>query len=300
MKIGIDIGGTKLAAIALDNMGNQLAVKNIPTPKGYKNALNEIIRVTEQLEKEVQLPVKGIGISLAGIVNNNGSIKYAANLPWLIEKPLISDLKKYKHNCPIAIANDANCFTMSEAFDGAAANTKVVFGLTLGTGVGGGIVINGHIYRGINNLSGEWGHIPFPNWNSTKVPRVKCSCGRYGCIETLLSGRALERIYQSLSGNLINVPQIVKNASRNDKNAKSAMHIYHQRLAEALSLVVTLIDPDVIVVGGGLSEINSIYQIVPKKIAEIISIKNLHTRMVRAKHGPSSGMRGATLLIQHP
>jgi len=143
MKIGIDIGGTKLAAIALDNMGNQLAVKNIPTPKGYKNALNEIIRVTEQLEKEVQLPVKGIGISLAGIVNNNGSVKYAANLPWLIEKPLISDLKKYKHNCPIAIANDANCFTMSEAFDGAAANTKVVFGLTLGTGVGGGIVING-------------------------------------------------------------------------------------------------------------------------------------------------------------
>ena len=298
MMIGIDIGGTKIAAISLSSEGNNLKTISTFVPKNYDQFLRELITIVEQLRKKTGIKEKGIGISLAGNINPNGSIKRAINLPWLTCKPLKSDIKKLLHQEHIYIANDANCFTASEAYDGAAAGSNVVFGVILGTGVGGGLSINNRLITGIYSLSGEWGHIPFPQWKNTILPKIKCTCGEYGCIETFLSGRGLQKIYESLSGNLIDVPQIIEEYSSGEIIAKSALDTYHQRLAEALAMVVKLFDPDIIVLGGGLSQINSIYNNVPKKIQVLLAIDNLNTQIVKAKHGPASGVRGAARLIQ--
>ena len=294
IRIGFDIGGSKLAAIALDAGGRELARVRQDVPQGYAATLEAVGAVVAGFER-AHGPAAAVGIAMPGMIGADGALIRVVNLPWLEGRPLRTDLAQALGK-PVAIANDANCFALSEAIDGAAAGASVVFGAILGTGVGGGIVIEGKPIAGANAIAGEWGHNPLPATEAADGPPVVCGCGRSGCIETWLNGAALARDYRNVAGREIGGPEIARLAEQGDGDARMALARYQRRLATALAGIVNILDPDVIVLGGGLSSITSLYAEVPKLWAPMVVAPDPKTRLVPARFGPESGLRGAAWL----
>ena len=278
-RLGIDLGGTKTEIVALAADGQELLRERVPTPRGdYAATIATIAGLVTTAEAklgagEAALPTVGVGIPgaesrVTGLIKN-------ANSTWLIGRPLRADLSAALGR-PVRLANDANCFALSEATDGAAAGAEVVFGVILGTGVGGGIVVRGQVLVGPNAIAGEWGHNPMPG---EETVRSRCYCGRQGCIETFLSG-----------------PALAAAGGAPDNIGEAAMQRYERRLARALAQVINILDPDVIVLGGGLSNLDRLYDRVPRLWGEWVFSDHVATRLVKNKHGDSSGVRGAAWL----
>jgi len=294
LRIGIDIGGTKIAAVILDKAGGEKARCRIDMPHDYDATIEELVNAVSQLERQAGHATH-IGIGMPGIVNGGGEPLLVANLPWLHGTPFLRDLEQ-AFDRSVKISNDANCFTLSEALDGAAAGATVVFGVILGTGVGSGIVVDGRIVTGANGAAGEWGHIPLPWREPFDGAEIICGCGKIGCIETWLNGAALSRDYLASAHKFAAGKEIARLANDGDEAAREAISRYESRLARAFSAVINFLDPDVIVLGGGLSSISSFYKNVPRLWSEHTSSGAKSTRLVSAAHGPDSGVRGAAWL----
>jgi fructokinase len=294
MRIGIDIGGSKIAAVILDETGNEQARCRSDTPHDYGSTVEKISETVGRLEGQAQRAER-IGISMPGVINGAGEPILVSNLSWLQGKPFRPDLERVLDR-PVSIGNDANCFALSEATDGAAAGAKVVFGVILGTGVGGGIVVDGKVVGGANATAGEWGHNPLPWRESEDGAEISCGCGQTGCIETWLNGAALSRDYLSLAGRTATPEEISRLAGQDDAPARHAIFRYETRLARALAAASNFIDPDVIVLGGGLSAMSCLYTNVPNLWSSYTSSNAVLTRLVEAEHGPDSGVRGAAWL----
>ncbi|MBD3609997.1 MAG: ROK family protein [Gammaproteobacteria bacterium] len=294
MRIGIDLGGTKIEIIALDAQGQILHRQRTATPAGDYRAtvqtIYELVSTTEQL-----LGKQGsVGIGIPGALSPASGVVKNANSTCLIGQPLDKDLQQALSR-PVRISNDANCFAVSEAIDGAAAHANVVFGVILGTGVGGGIVINGQPLTGPNAIAGEWGHNPLP-WPDTSEQQSDCYCGRFGCIETWLSGPGLSAAHHARFGKSLSAKEIVTLSEQGDAAATKSLERYEDRLARSLASVINILDPNVIVLGGGLSNISRLYQNVPKLWSKYIFSDRVDTRLVENLHGDSSGVRGAAWL----
>jgi fructokinase len=294
IRIGIDLGGTKIEGIALDDEGRELARKRVATPQSYEGSVEAIVTLVRDLEAQVeQTGTVGVGIPGA-IVPGTGVVKNA-NSTWLIGKPLQRALID-RLGRPVRIMNDANCFAISEATDGAGAGARVVFGVILGTGVGGGIVIRGRIHDGPNLIAGEWGHNPLPWMQADESPGPPCYCGKSGCIETFLSGPGLERDHVTRSGGSLRTHDIVRAAAEDLPHARTALAMYHDRLARSLASVINVLDPDVIVLGGGMSNLPDLAPSVSALLPRYVFSDTLQTRVVRNMHGDTSGVRGAAWL----
>jgi fructokinase len=298
IRIGFDIGGSKIAAIALDEQGTQLGRDRCPVPRDYRGTLDALVGMSEALAQAhsgAQGMARSVGIALPGMIGAAGELVRVVNLPWLEGMPLCADLQRALGQA-VAIANDANCFALSEAIDGAAAGAAVVFGVILGTGVGGGIVVHGKVIAGANAIAGEWGHNPLPDAGADAGPPQVCGCGRVGCIETWLNGAALARDYLASSGRDADAAAIARLAAAGDRDARAVIARFEQRLAVALAGIVNIVDPDVIVLGGGLASIASLYTRVPLLWRERCVAPEPRTRLVPARFGPESGLRGAAWL----
>ena len=294
MRIGIDLGGTKIEGIALADDGAELARMRIVTPKSYEGSIEAIASLVHDLESRVHATgTVGVGIPGA-IVPATGVVKNA-NSTWLIGEPLARDLATRLAR-PVRIMNDANCFAISEATDGAGAGGGVVFGVILGTGVGGGIVIDRAIHLGPNLIAGEWGHNPLPWMQPDESPGPPCYCGKRGCIETFLSGPGLERDHETTTGHALRTREIVHAASTGDSEAGATLRIYHDRLARALAALINVLDPDVIVLGGGMSNLPDLAPSVSAQLPRYVFSNTVETRVVRNAHGDASGVRGAAWL----
>jgi fructokinase len=295
IRIGFDVGGTKLAAIALDEGGTELARTRRPVPRSYEATLAAMLEVTAAFET-AHGRAASIGIGLPGIISPDGVPLCVANLPWLEHHPLAQDLEAAAGR-PTAIANDANCFALSEATDGAACGSAIVFGAVLGTGVGGGIVIDRRVLLGAHGIAGEWGHSALP-FSEAEMPRapVRCGCGRVGCIETWLNGEALASDFNDVAGRRLGADEVGQLAARGDHTAGAAVERYAQRLACALAGIINLLDPDVIVLGGGLSGIAALYELTPELWRRHVVAPEPATRLAPARFGAESGLRGAAWL----
>ncbi|SMH54071.1 ROK family protein [Azospirillum agricola] len=293
MRIGIDLGGTKIAAIALDAGGAERARHRRPTPRDYDGTLAALAETVAALGP--QAGVAGVGISLPGIVDPAAGRVRAANLPWLDGRPFADDAARALGR-PVRIANDGNCFALSEAVDGAAAGAAVVFGIILGTGVGGGIVVDGRILPGANAMAGEWGHNPLPWRTETDGPPVPCGCGRQGCTETMLCGAGLTRLHAWRTGGTLAPPDIAARAQSGDPAAAATLAVHADALARALAPVLNLLDPDAVVVGGGLSALPGLCDTVRERWGRWTLAAAPRTRLAVARHGGESGMRGAAWL----
>ena len=295
MQIGIDLGGTKIEAIALDDNGSTLLRRRVPTPNGdYVGTLNAIADLV--LSFETELYQKGsLGVASPGAISTRTGLLKNSNSVVLNGRPLDSDLSQ-RLGRPIRLENDANCFALSEAFDGAAVGAHVVFGVILGTGVGGGIVIGKELVAGPNKIAGEWGHNPLPWATESERPGAPCYCGKSGCVETFLSGAGLARDYYSRTGKHLTAKEMVLAGAGGDKYAQECLTVYQDRLARSLAVVINLLDPDVIVLGGGLSNILQLYAGLSALAGTYTLSDGIDTRIVRAAHGDSSGVRGAAWL----
>lgn len=297
MRMGIDLGGTKIEGIMLDDTGIEVIRRRIPTPAGdYDATLAAIRDLVGKLERTAGSgPVPRIGIGIPGIISPATGLVKNANSTWLIGKPLDKDLEAVLGR-PVRVENDANCFAVSEATDGAAAKAHVVFGVILGTGVGGAIVVDGRPLPGRNAIGGEWGHNPLPWPTEDDLPGPDCYCGLTSCIETFLSGPGMTADFRHATGRNLETGEIVTRAKTGDADARAAVERYESRLARALASVVNLLDPDVIVLGGGMSNITSIYDNVPRLWTRWIFSDCVDTPLLRNRHGDSSGVRGAAWL----
>lgn len=294
-RIGVDLGGTKIEAAALDSDGAIRVRRRIPTPSGdYQKTIAAITELVSAIEREIGIGAT-VGVGIPGtIVAETGLVKNA-NSTWLNERPLCRDLEAALGR-PLRFANDANCFALSEAIDGAGARFATVFGVILGTGVGGGIVIDGKIIVGANAIAGEWGHNPLPAPHADELPGPACYCGRRGCIETFLSGPGLAADHRQHGGAALDNPSIVAAAAAGDSACAATLDRYTDRLARSLASVINIVDPEVIVLGGGLSSLSHLYAEVPRRWARhVFSPRNI-TRLVPPIHGDSSGVRGAAWL----
>lgn len=295
LRIGIDLGGTKIEAVALGAKGETKIRRRIATPRGnYEATLAAIAGLVKGIEKELR--ARGtVGVGIPGIISPATGLIKNANSTWLIGKPLDRDLSE-RLDRPVRLENDANCFTLSEAADGAAARARVVFGVILGTGVGGGIAVDGRILTGVNAVAGEWGHNGLHRPRADEIPGPECYCGRRGCVETFLSGPALEREYQGRTRCKLSAKEVAARAESGEPAAEQVMALYEDRLARCLAGVINILDPDVIVLGGGVSNISRLYRNVPLKWGAHVFSDRVETRLVRNKHGDSSGVRGAAWL----
>ena len=283
LRIGVDIGGTKIEALALDAAGREVFRKRIPTPRGDYEAT---VAAVVSLVAEAGAGTVGVGIPGA-LSRVTGRVKNA-NSTWLIGRSLKEDLERALKR-EIRLENDANCFALSEAVDGAGQGARVVFGAILGTGVGGGIVVDGRVLTGPNAIAGEWGHNPLPLPSEADLPLPPCYCGRLGCIETYLSGPGLARDHQQITGARLTPEEIVALGGE-------SLRRYEERLARALATVINLLDPDVIVLGGGMSNVERLYGEVPRLWGPHVFSDRVTTRLARHAHGDSSGVRGAAWL----
>ena len=295
IRIGVDLGGTKIEAIALAANGTTLVRRRVPTPlDDYDATIDAIVTIVDGLEQEIG--ARGtVGLGTPGAVSPaTGRIKNS-NSTWLLDRPLAEDLAARLAR-PVRLDNDANCFALSEATDGGGRGAKVVFGVILGTGTGGGIVVDGRPLVGANAIGGEWGHNPLPWPESDERPGPPCYCGRRGCLETFLSGPALSRDYAAATGERRDPPAIAAAAGAGDAGAEAALRRYEDRLARGLASVINVVDPDIIVLGGGMSNIDRLYDQVPRLWAPYVFSDRVDTRLVRPAHGDSSGVRGAAWL----
>ena len=294
MRIGIDLGGTKIEAIALDADGREHFRHRIAAPRdSYEATLNAIAGLVAAAEQAAGESTVGIG--MPGVISPATGLVKNANSTWLNGRPLKEDLARILGR-GVRLANDANCFALSEATDGAGAGFRTVFGVIVGTGTGGGIVVSGKVLTGPNAVAGEWGHNPLPWPDASEWPGPPCYCGRTGCIETFLSGPGLMRAHASDSGTALEPEVIVQRAEAGDTSARASLDRYAQRMARALASVINLLDPDVIVLGGGMSNIASLYQTVPALWRPYVFSDRVTTALRPAVHGDASGVRGAAWL----
>ncbi|OFW14132.1 MAG: hypothetical protein A3H29_12515 [Acidobacteria bacterium RIFCSPLOWO2_02_FULL_67_21] len=296
MRIGIDLGGTKIEAVALDGSA-ELSRVRIETPHGdYGATLDAVVEMVRQLE--AWCGGRGtVGVGIPGTVSSDSGLVKNANSVWLIGRPLKADLEQ-RLDREIRLANDANCFAISEATDGAGAGADVVFGAIVGTGTGAGIVVRGRLLTGPNGIAGEWGHNSMPWPEDEEHPGPPCYCGRQGCIETFLSGPGLQADYHRRAGRSLSPPAILEAAEAGERDASEALDRYEDRMARSLASIINVLDPDVIVLGGGLSNIARLYTNVPVRwgrhvFAAAEGREPVRTTLVPARHGDASGVRGA-------
>ncbi len=298
MRIGIDLGGTKTEIAAFDHTGNLLLRRREPTPSGdYQATLTLILRLVRDAETTLGARAT-VGIGTPGALSPTTGLMRNSNSTCLNQQRFDADMRRVLER-EVRIANDANCFALSEAHDGAAAGAASVFGVILGTGVGGGIVIHGRLLDGPNAAAGEWGHnpLPWPDYrdSSGERPGAPCYCGKHGCIETFVSGPGLARDYREHGGVALDAAQIVAQCDTNVL-ARECIARYEDRLARALASVINVLDPEVIVLGGGLSNVERLYDNVPALWGNWVFSDTVRTRLVRNRHGDSSGVRGAAWL----
>jgi fructokinase len=294
MRIGIDLGGTKIEAIALGTEPTPLLRRRVATPPSYAGTIETIATLVDSIEREVG--ERGtVGIGIPGAVSPSTGVVKNANSTWLIGEPLGRDLE-VRLGRPVRLMNDANCFALSEATDGAAAGASIVFGVIIGTGVGGGIVVDGRCLAGANLIAGEWGHNPLPWPRADEQPGPPCYCGRSGCIETFLSGPGFARDHASVNGGSLTAPEIVSAAQAGNGAARETVERYVERLARGLASVINVLDPDVIVLGGGMSNIPALARLTEAQLGTHVFSDTVVTRIAPNQHGDSSGVRGAAWL----
>ena len=295
MRIGIDLGGTKIEGIAIDEDGVERQRLRVPTPRGEYAA---IVRAVASLVAEIEKAhaEKGmVGVGIPGAISPATGLVKNANTVELIGQPLDKDLGRTLDR-EVRMANDANCFALSEATDGAGAKGSVVFGVILGTGVGGGIVVDGHVLTGRHAIAGEWGHNPLPWPHDDERPGHPCFCGLSGCLESFLAGPSLSRDHRENTGQDVTAPEIAARAERGDALALATMARYEDRMARAMAAIINVLDPDVVVLGGGVSNIARLYREVPLLLPKYVFSDKVSTPIVKAKFGDSSGVRGAAWL----
>jgi fructokinase len=290
--LGVDLGGTKIEAAVLDERGAFLSRVRLPTPAGdYDATLAAVVSAVAQAERQAGGRAAGVGVAAPGALSPGTGVVQNANSTCLIGKPLDRDLERALGR-PVRLSNDADCFALSEAVDGAAAGAGVVFGVILGTGVGGGVVVHGRALQGPNAIAGEWGHNPLPWPRDEERPGPPCYCGKSGCVEAWLSGPGLARDHGlGLTGR-----GVAERAAGGDAAAREALARHAERLARSLAVVINILDPDVIVLGGGVSNIASLYDEVPRHWGRWVFSDRVRTRLARHTHGDSSGVRGAAWL----
>lgn len=295
MQVGIDLGGTKTEILVLDKQGQERFRKRVATPHHHYDDILKMLVELVQAAEHACGSFSHIGIGAPGAISTKTGLMKNSNTTCLNGKPLLVDLQNTLQK-NIKIANDANCFTLSEAKDGAATQARVVFGVIVGTGTGGGVVVDGRVLTGPNAIAGEWGHNPLPWPMPNELPGPACYCGQHGCIETFLSGPGLVRDHDQACGEKVSAEELVTLDQQGHLAAKTTWQRYEQRMARALASVINILDPDVIVLGGGLSNVERLYKQVPKLWGNFIFSDHVATRLVKNKHGDSSGVRGAAWL----
>jgi fructokinase len=294
IRLGLDLGGTKMEIAALDAQDRFLLRERIATPRSYDASIRAIVELTHAAATRLAISPR-LGVAIPGSVNPATGLVRNANSTWLNARPLAQDLAAAL-GAPVRLANDANCFALSEAIDGAGAGANTVFGAILGTGCGGGVVIGGRLVQGANGIAGEWGHTPLPWMTDEEFPGVACWCGRRGCLETFISGTGLARDHRQVSGRDWMAEEIDAAAQRGDALAQAALTRHCARLARALAVIADVLDPDVIVLGGGLSNLPHLYADLPRLIASDAFCDAYDVSVRPAHHGDSSGVRGAARL----
>lgn len=298
VRIGVDFGGTKIEAAALDRDGRFLARVRAATPRDYLASLAVIGDLVAQAEREAGVAAgsqRFVGVATPGSISPKTGVIRNANSVWLNDKPFREDVSA-KLGAPVRMINDANCLALSEASDGAAAGAPVVFAAILGTGCGGGLAVNGRVLEGANAIAGEWGHTPLPWPRADEFPAPLCWCGRQGCLELYISGTGFEADYRRTTGRTLAGADIAAAARQGDATSAAALARYLDRLGRGLAMICNVIDPDVIVLGGGMSNVLELYPRVPDEISRWIFSDVCLTRVVPAKFGDSSGVRGAAML----
>ncbi|SHH73951.1 ROK family protein [Ferrimonas marina] len=299
VRIGVDLGGSKIEVIALDPIGQILWRQRRPTPKGqYQPTLATITEMVLQCEREIQC-VGSVGVGIPGVVSSRTETVKAASSTCLNGQPLERDLSQRLQR-PVRTANDANCFAVSEAMDGAGRGYRVVFGAILGTGCGAGLAIDGQAHAGRHGIAGEWGHNPLPWMTEQEFPGPECFCGKRGCIERYISGSGLEAQYRRLTGDGLSATEIELRARAGEPAALQIRQQFLSQLARALAHVVHLLDPDCVVLGGGLSNLDWIYSDLPEQLRLQVIGQECDLPILRNQHGDSSGVRGAAWLWGKP
>ncbi len=294
MRIGVDLGGTKIEAVALSASGELQVRQRVATPTDYASALRAIVDLVRSIEQSTGR-IGTVGVGMPGtIVPATGLVKNA-NCQWLNGRPFGTDLCRVLER-QVRCANDANCLAASEARDGAAAGAPVVFAAILGTGCGGGVALNGRVHAGAGGLAGEWGHTALPWQTDAEFPGTDCYCGLRGCVETWISGTGFAADYARASGRTRTAIEVASAAAEGDPEAKAALERYESRLARSLATIVNVLDPDVIVLGGGMSNVSSLYETLPTLVPQYVFGQECTTPIRRAAHGDSSGVRGAAWL----
>ena len=300
MHIGIDLGGTKIEVLLLDAHGTEQFRQRLPTPQGQYAATLHTIKTLVDAAENVAGGQCSVGVGMPGAISPATGLMKNANSVVLNGKPLHTDLSHLLQRA-IRMENDANCFALSEATDGAATGASVVFGVIIGTGTGAGIVVNGQVLGGANAIGGEWGHNPLPWPDMHELPGAACYCGKHGCIETWLSGTGFAAHYRLLHGESVTAATLVERATHGDERAETALQAYEERMAKSLAHVINILDPNVIVLGGGMSNIARLYQNVPARWGKYVFSDYVTTRLLPPRYGDSSGVRGAAWLgANHP
>ena len=294
MRIGIDVGGTKTEGIALGEGGRELVRRRVESVPDYPGTLELIAALIGEIERETG--ERGtVGVGIPGTVSATTGLVKNANSTWLNGHPFDHDLAE-RLGRPVRLMNDANCFVLSEATDGAGAGAAMVFGVILGTGVGGGLVFDRRCHVGVNQIAGEWGHNPLPWARPDEIPGPACYCGKSGCIETFLSGPGLERDHAERAPRPLSTRAILAAAREGDEAAVASLARYHDRLGRGLASVINVVDPDVVVLGGGMSNLPDLAGAAAAVVERYVFSDTLRTRIVRNLHGDSSGVRGAAWL----
>ncbi len=297
MRIGIDLGGTKIAGIILDEAGAVMAEARVPTPRDYSGSIEGIREMVGRLEMAGGAPAGAatVGVGMPGALSRQSGNVKNANSTWLNGMPFDRDLAAALGR-PVRLANDANCLAVSEATDGAGAGRAVLFAIILGTGVGGGIAIDGRPLEGLNAIAGEWGHNPLPWPTADELPGRRCYCGKQGCIETWLSGPGMAADHLAVTGVQLDGTAIGAAAEAGEPAAMATLDRYRDRLARSLATVINLLDPDIVVIGGGVSRLTSLYASLPALLSKWCFSDGVSTPVAPARHGDASGVRGAAWL----
>lgn len=296
--IGLDIGGTKIAGAVFDKNGTEIAQQTLATPADYAALLESCASIVTALDN-ITGEKASVGIGVPGVIDRERDFVYASNLLCLRDRPFIRDIDK-KLGRTVALGNDANCAALSEAVDGAGAQYHMIFGVVMGTGAGGGLVIDKRVIEGPNGLTGEWGHMPLPFREEADGPALLCACGQHGCIEQHISGPALSRLHERMTGHALDAAKIGALAVSRDAAALKTLDHFYTTVAKAMVTIIHTIDPQVVVISGGLSELPGLYDKVPERWGEYALRKDLKTALRPAKHGARTGLRGAAWLGKRP
>lgn len=296
VRVGVDLGGTKIEAVALDGTGNELDRRRVATPQGdYEGIIDELVALVEEISAGRDTAAT-VGVGTPGAVSPFDGLMKNSNSVVLNGRPFDRDLERALGR-PLMMRNDADCFALSEAVDGAARGATTVFGVILGTGVGGGVVVDGQVRTGPNRIGGEWGHNPLPWPDDEERPGPDCYCGKRGCIEKWLAGPSLAADHLRVTGEDLTAPEVAEAARAGSDAAGATLERYVDRLARSLATIVNVLDPDVVVLGGGMSNVEELYSRVPEVWANYVFGGEVATRLVPNRHGDSSGVRGAAMLV---